>query len=103
MNDREKNEINIEAVIDRLVGDVEAWGETHHDTQSNENLKTLGELYLHIQNTICKLAGMTSRYEGSMNECGKIALDYLKTDLEYVKETIAESEANDYYKKASTK
>jgi hypothetical protein len=98
MKENEKNEINIEAVIDRLVGDVEAWGESHHDSQSNENLKTLGELYLHIQSTICKLAGMTSRYEGSMNECGKIALDYLKVDLGYVNDTIKDAEENDFYK-----
>jgi len=99
MSQPDENKINIKAVVDRLIGDVEAWGESHHDKESNENLGVLGDLYWHIQSTLCRCARLTSRYEGSMNACGKIAIDYLKMDLEYVRETIEECEKQDAYKR----
>lgn len=36
---------NIVEVLDRLVGDIHAYGETYHDNDAYENLKAYGEIF----------------------------------------------------------
>lgn len=65
-------------VLDRMVGDIHAYGETYHDQQSYENLKAYEGVFNHILDKLCEESCLSDSYMGSVQENGRKALKILK-------------------------
>lgn len=80
-------------VIDALVGDIEAYGETHIDTKNRENQKTLTDVIDTLMWMLIKNTHYAKRVEYSMKVIGEDAKDFLGYLVE-------EYELNDYVRKS---
>ena len=66
------------AVLDRMAGDIHAYGETHHDKQTYENLKAYGKVFGHMLQRIGEETGNCNSGMGSVQANGERALKILK-------------------------
>lgn len=71
------NTDNIIEVLERLVGDIHAYGETHHDNQAYENLKAYSEVFDHMLSKLCEESTNSDSYMGSVKANGERALKIL--------------------------
>ena len=71
-------------VIDKLVGSVEAVGETNTDGRHLNNLKVLENVLRHIIVTIGEETPNAKRYKWSMKESGEYAMAILRETKEYI-------------------
>ena len=74
-------------VLDRLVGDIHAYGETNHDNQAYENLKTYEGVFHQMLSELCGISINIDSYMGSVQRNSEKALKIL---IE------ARNEINDY-------
>ena len=70
-------------VVDRLVGDVEATGESHTDRQRLENLRKLIDLTDSCLDKIAIASLSSNKSEESMRKIGRHALRYLADSAEW--------------------
>ena len=63
-------------VIDKLVGGITPIGETNYDDKTKENLNMMIEIVGHYVDDICEIA-LTDSYMASIQECQKIAKDFI--------------------------
>lgn len=66
-------------VVDNLVGEVEAVGETWEDKRRLENLKKMIDLSDHLLRQIYEASLTRNRVEASMKKIGETAYDYLQS------------------------
>lgn len=71
------NTDNIIEVLERLVGDIHAYSETHHDNQAYENLKAYSEVFDHMLSKLCEESTNSDSYMGSVKANGERALKIL--------------------------
>ena len=67
----------IRKVVDRLVGEVEATGESREDRERLDNLQKLIDLTDNCLDKIARASFSSTRQEDSMNRIGRYALRYL--------------------------
>ncbi|WP_196029418.1 hypothetical protein [Longicatena caecimuris] len=77
-------------VIDKLVGNVEAVGETNTDGRHLNNLKVLENVLRHIIVTIGEETPNAKRYEWSMKESGEYAIAILRNTKAYIEDTLGD-------------
>ena len=77
-------------VIDKLVGSVEAVGETNTDGRHLNNLKVLENVLRHIIVTIGEETPNAKRYEWSMKESGEYAIAILRNTKAYIEDTLGD-------------
>ena len=70
-------------IVDKLVGEVEATGESHEDARRLENLKNLIDLTDSCLDKIHLASFSSTRYEASMRKIGRYALQYLADSAEW--------------------
>lgn len=75
-------------VIDNLVGNVEAVGETNTDGRHLNNLKVLEDVLHHVIETIGEETLNAKRYEWSMKESGEYAATILREIKTYIDDTL---------------
>lgn len=68
---------NIVEVLDRLVGDIHAYGETYHDNDAYENLKAYGEIFNHMLSKLGEESCNSDSYMASVQANGEKALKIL--------------------------
>ena len=71
-------------VVEKLVGDIHAYGECYHDEMAYENLGVLGEVVDSLTYSIIEELDEIKRFEGSREANGEQA----KSILESLKESI---------------
>lgn len=73
------NSDTIIEVVEKLVGEVEAVGETWEDKRRLENLKKMIDLSDHLLRQIYEASLTRNRVEASMKKIGETAYDYLQS------------------------
>lgn len=71
------NTKSIIEVLDRLVGDIHAYGETYHDNDAYENLKAYGEIFNHMLSKLGEESCNSDSYMASVQANGEKALKIL--------------------------
>ena len=73
------NSDTIIEVVDNLVGEVEAVGETWEDKRRLDNLKKMIDLSDHLLRQIYEASLTRNRVEATMKKIGETAYDYLQS------------------------
>ena len=73
-------------IVDKLVGEVEATGESHEDAMRLENLKNLIDLTDSCLDKIHFASLSSTKNEASMREIGRYALQYLAASAGWFEE-----------------
>ncbi len=88
------NEEVIIDVIDRLIGDYKPYGETNHDSESNDNLNVLCNVVAYYIAELYNITKNTKRVEYSIKESGVIADDFFYQMSDYFNDWEAENETD---------
>lgn len=72
MND----ELNLHAIVTRLVGPIDPVGESHTDDKRFDNLKTLTDLIDRLLGDIERVSSNKSRHEYSMKRAGEHCIEF---------------------------
>lgn len=79
-------------VVEKLIGDVEAWGETNHDNKAYENLKVMIDVCQALFDDIYNASKTKDYPQYSMKQIGCCAYDFIEDLAEQCKEIIGEQE-----------
>lgn len=82
----------IREVVDKLIGDVEAIGETRHDEKAYDNLAIMTYVCDALIDEIRSSSQTKDRVEYSMNRVGDRAYSYLKDLADWLDEILGEKE-----------
>lgn len=72
------SDIDLVAVVKKLIGSIEPVGESHTDKKRLENLKEMTALIEELMHEVNGVAHNKSRHEDSMKQIGKHADGFIK-------------------------
>ena len=72
-----EDKINVYEIVKKLVGPIEACGDSNIDRDRQENLDAMGNLVMRLIDDICEVSTSRSRKESSMRKIGINARVYL--------------------------
>lgn len=79
-------------VIDRIIGDYTAYGETNHDDWANINLQTLCDVVGYYVAEIYHISKNKKAVEYSIKESGEIASNFFEETIDYYEDWEKENE-----------
>lgn len=79
-------------VLDKLIGNISAVGETQRDDNNFVNLKVMDKVLYHVIEQLCKETSNATRYEYSVKRSGKCAISILEETREWINDTLEDIE-----------